>query len=233
MPTRKKPSSEGSRTSERVCIRKDAFTLELAFFIWKELTRLLQSRPHLVICHVHRKKVDVNRTLEIGTANNKRAKEVWDQYHSFICDAKSKTLANHKKGILFDIHGHGHAEPFVELGYGVNPQYLISESPFNSCIAALSKRSNATGKELIIGSESLGAMFQSNGYSALPSPDHPNPTKYKYYFGGHTVISWGSMEGGELDAIQIELPKYIRQNFEAEASRISCALHDFVKLHYQ
>ena len=44
----------------------------------------------------------------------------------------------------------------------------------------------------------------------VPSEEYPSPGDGKYYTGGYITRTYGSLEGGQVDAIQIESPRILR-----------------------
>ena len=67
--------------------------------------------------------------------------------------------------------------------------------------------------QLLHGPESLGGLLTGAGYKTVPSdsPDEkPVPESQEYFRGGYTVQTYGSKDGGEVDAIQIEVQSEIR-----------------------
>ena len=65
-------------------------------------------------------------------------------------------------------------------------------------------------EEFLFGEKSLGSLFESAGYKAVPSPRQPYPGKDKYYRGGWITQIHGSRDGGVIDAVQLEFPTEIR-----------------------
>ena len=65
-------------------------------------------------------------------------------------------------------------------------------------------------RQLLHGHESLGGLLTSAGYITVPSHDKKTPGSQKYFRGGYTVQTYGSKDGGEVDAIQIEVQSEIR-----------------------
>ena len=68
--------------------------------------------------------------------------------------------------------------------------------------------------DLIAGPESFGAMLESEGYLAFPSPRQPRPGKDKYLRGGFITRCHGSAALQQTsatlpvyDAIQLETPR--------------------------
>eukprot|EP01083_Nonionella_stella_P116324 345569_1 len=54
--------------------------------------------PYLVINHLHRSKVDVNREKGAGAQDDPIAQQAWQAYHDFI--AKAQTFIRHTYGTV-------------------------------------------------------------------------------------------------------------------------------------
>ena len=65
---------------------------------------------------------------------------------------------------------------------------------------------------LLAGNRSLGKYIeeQNNSYVCVPSPSNPSPNNGNYYSGGYITKTFGSRHSGVVDAIQIELPQWVR-----------------------
>lgn len=85
---------------------------------------------------------------------------------------------------------------------------------------------------LLRGTDSLGGRLEEQGYKVIPSPTFPGPANGNYYFGGFTTVTWGSREQGTVDAIQLELPLFIRKNHEEHGPILASVLADFVADNY-
>ena len=92
-------------------------------------------------------------------------------------------------------------------------------------IQALLNRTGLSVQEILSGNQSLGAMFEAEGYLSFPSHRQPAPGEDKYYRGGYITEIHGSRNGGQVDAIQTEFPKSIRRN-EVNGEQIR---NDFIK----
>ncbi|GET65397.1 T9SS type A sorting domain-containing protein [Rhizophagus irregularis DAOM 181602=DAOM 197198] len=183
-------------------------------------------RPYIVINHLGRSKIDVNRPLkegvEIETSNETQI--VWNDYHSFIRDAIDEVDLRFGRGLLIDIHGHGHPENYIELGYVLSSEILsLSTTVLDNNIEIASESSiralYTRMKNMISFSEllrgeytSLGGKLQSLGYDTIPSHTHKFPMPNERYFhGGYSVQRYGSRHNEQVvDAIQIELPRFLR-----------------------
>jgi hypothetical protein len=103
-------------------------------------------------------------------------------------------------------------------------------------IKSLVSRKKAKLNDFIFGEKSLGALFESAGYRAVPSPRQPSPGT-DLYSGGYTAQVHGSRDGGVVDAIQMEFPGEIRidggkntgHQFSTTVARI---LQDFYSKNY-
>ncbi len=81
------------------------------------------------------------------------------------------------------MHGQCAGYNTTMLGYRVNKEALNSEdfgAAANSSVRALFERLNRgdasmSGEELLAGQAGLGALFEAEGYMAVPSPRQPWP----------------------------------------------------------
>lgn len=207
---------------------RDSFTLEMAVTLRAQLSLLLGERPHLVICNLNRRKVDVNRDLDNGAQHNPHAERTWHDYHTFIRQARLNVMRNCGRGIIFDVHGQSHPEKLVELGYVLSSDDLHAVPlPEQSSIRCLSLCSRYNFQNILRGPQSLGARLSREGFAAVPSPAMPAPPT-NYYSGGYTVQEWGSALGGSVDAIQLELPFHIRERYKTTGIVIASVLADFI-----
>lgn len=202
------------RSCSNIVTTTDANTDQLALAVQSKLTALFGKVPHLVVCNLKRTKIDVNRPLDEGTCNNATAGLSWNDYHNFISAARNTVVQQYGKGLLIDIHGHGHTIQRAELGYnlsatqlGNTDAYLNGSTPLSGSTIRSLVGNNLTGQthaNLIRGPFSFGTYLQASGYPAVPSASIPNPGTDPYFSGGYTVETWGSKDGGTVDAIQIE-----------------------------
>jgi hypothetical protein len=121
---------------------------------------------------------------------------------------------------MWDV-GHGHPENWIELGYLLDTYTLkLSDdeldhgnAKFEASIRSLSKRYPAISfSSLLRGNSSFGSRLTSTHHlKSTPSKEEPNPSRnQKYFSGGYCTQAYGSKDGGNIDAIQIELPKPLR-----------------------
>ena len=207
----------------------DAYTIDILKGAAQEIELKTGKRPHMIISHLNRNRMDPNRDLQSATQrlmNGKIVKghplaiKVYKEYHSAIVHAKQIV----KKGIIFDIHGQG-IENKTQLGYILNKVELGNRQfdIFRTSVGALAKRhawSSLDAQNLLFGSNSLGGYLEKYGLPAVPSPKNLEPgmmynpkskyKKYKFFRGGFTVQCHGPQNNGEIDAVQMELPSELR-----------------------
>ncbi|KAK2143026.1 hypothetical protein LSH36_886g00047 [Paralvinella palmiformis] len=138
--------------------------------------------------------------------------EAWNYYHGLLEEARQNQTT---QALVLDIHGHGHAVDWAELGYLVAGYNLDSDV--------------STIQELLTGAApvSFGGLLESEGYLAVPSPTNPGPDGESYFSGGYITQQYGSRDEGIVDAIQIESPLIFRE--EPQRSQYVAALARVVK----
>lgn len=182
-------------------------------------------RPHLVISHLHRTKLDPNREVIEAAQGDPIAIQAWNDFHGFITTARAAVTADWGGGLFIDVHGHGHPEGWVELGYLLDASTLALSDPQidqpayrnGSSIRALASRPGASFPLLLRGTASLGGALQGSGIATVPSPVHPDPAGGNYFRGGYDTRRHGSQAGGTVDGVQIELPFSIREFSQTRA----------------
>jgi len=159
--------------------------------------------------------MDANRAYDQGTFRNSIAGTAHREYQGFIKKAKKSIKKGY--GLIFDIHGQSHKEGWVELGYLVSTWRLNKNVPLAkySSIKSLAKRSQSSFKSILRGRKSLGYFLQRDEIKTIPSPAHLRPGEGGYYNGGYNIKRHGSLRGGNIDGIQIEIPKKYRNKKSA------------------
>lgn len=222
------PSEIPTRTSGTTA--RDLDTGDLTRKIAAELEKLTGKRPHMAVMHLRRTKIDANRTLEVGTEDNHFVHRAWYEYHLWLDVARTMIARDHGRGILFDIHGHGHEIQRLELGYMLRsadlnrPDHELDSvlTISKSSIRRLGTESPLPFSELVRGEDSLGEILIRNGYPAIPSKSDPMPGADPFLSHGYTLERHGTSSGsGAVDAIMIE---HNRQNVrDTEANRAAYA----------
>jgi hypothetical protein len=214
-------------------------TLRLADSI-KKVTGL---RPHVVINDLKRTKLDPNRSLSEAFLTHADATLAYNDYHGFIKSALKIVSEKVGKGLYFDMHGHGHTKSRIEIGY------LLSATQLNgtdvsldnlgnyTSIKAIAKYSTLPFWELIRGSQSLGTLLTNAGCPSVPSQQDPKPLNDDYFNGGYCTSSYGSLNGGNISAIQLETPGPIIRNTsvlrQQSAGKMARVMNDYLRIHYQ
>ena len=196
-------------THSKISVVADIFTQEIAKILVKEFEVCTGRRPHVVMDHLHRCKMDPNRPIQYAALGDKLAEGVFKNYHNFISEAKRNIEG---PGLLIDLHGQNHHQNSIEIGYLYTRGMLNQEdySLVTPSVSSLLRRHQLQPADILHGDESLGAMLEEAGYRSCPSPRQPSPGEDKYYKGGYITQNHGSSSGGEVDAIQLELPSELR-----------------------
>lgn len=218
-----------------VLTKSDVYTKEMALLLREELSKLSSSvedkRPHLVICNLHRSRVDMNRSIVEACLNVPEAMTAYNEFHEFLSQAKVAV----ENGLLLDIHGHTHTEELVELGYLVSNQELRKGNyhPDKSSIRSLAQKSTFPFEDLIAGPVSLGKFLQDKSIDTIPSPKF-HQLKSNCFTGGYTISHHGSQANGGVDAIQIEIHKKYRNEDQSPKfiSNLAKSIKEFMDIHY-
>jgi len=192
----------------------DARVEELARAVQRVFQERFGHSPHTIICRLDRRKLDCNRDMGEGAGADAGAKRAWGEYQHFIEVARGNVLARAGKGLFIDLHGQSHAIKRIELGYCLtemqltNADRVLNEPAYarSSTIRSLAKRAGAPFAELLRGSNSIGGLLAARGYPAVPSPAVPCPgTADPYFDGGYNARRHGSVRGGAVDGLQMEV----------------------------
>ena len=191
----------------------DRNTMELTQAIRSAFVEQTGFTPHVIISHLHRRKLDPNREIAVAAQNNPYAKQAWRELHAWIQAARAMVKQRFGQGMYFDIHGHSHDIDRLELGYLLNASELdrsdalldASEIIARSSIRELAERSALPFPELLRGAPSLGGLLQDEGVRSVPSPSDPSPGTAAYFRGGYNTREYGSRSSGEVvSGVQIE-----------------------------
>jgi len=196
----------------------------------------------VIICRVPRTKIDCNREIVEGAQGFPATVALWNEYHDLIRMAKSNVTATYGRGLLVDLHGHGHTIQRCELGYNLSGSALnlgsFSTSQKNALsIRELTQRTRVSLEEILRGPSSLGGLLQVRGFPAVPSPQYPAPGADEYFSGGYIVETHGTMESnpGQINAIQIECNftgvRDTQDNRAAFAAQLVDSLDEFFSTH--
>jgi hypothetical protein len=252
------PLSIPDRTSQRcggsATTVKDLDTAELAVAMQEAMLERFGGYPHLVINHLHRRKLDANRDRSEGACGNAAASRAWDEYQAFLDLARERVIEEHGRGWFMDIHGHGHEIQRLELGY------LLTRGELNQDDAALAADGEAARRSsirtivegspldhaaLLRGEGSLGALYEARGYPAVPSFTDPKREEDAYFTGGYNTRrhgcgsaadGLGGRSGGPICGVQLEANRVGVRDTESNRARFAAAtavvLETFLSEHW-
>ncbi|MCF2491489.1 T9SS type A sorting domain-containing protein [Dyadobacter sp. CY347] len=225
----------------------DANTDDLAIKMDMALRSSMGGYPHIIINHLHRKKMDANREIVEAADGNLEAEAAWKEWEAFILAAKADIVKQTGKGLLIDIHGHGHDNQRIEVGFDLSGNELrLSDATLVSTLyrdktsIKYNIINNLTGKntpEMIRGEFALGTLLAARGYPSVPSQQDVAPLDGEPYFeGGYNIERYGSTDGSTIDAIQIECNmtnvRDSPKNRTAFAAKSADALKAYMLKHY-
>jgi len=216
-----KPDDNNYGDTESFSGISDSKTLELTEELANEIKRTSGLRPHIILNHLHRSKLDANRAMSLAAQGDGNSEAAWKAFHQYIDDAK-KQVAKNGNGLLLDIHGNAHRPQRTEVGLLLKSKDFIAEDleqfTDKSSVRAMVKSGKATMAELVRGEYALGTLLNNIGVLATPSKSNPNPADIKifpdgrYFNGGYITARHGSRFSGNISAIQLEFNGDIRIN---------------------
>ena len=210
---------------DRTCIgcskNQDIYTIEIGKAIREHIFKLTGFYPYLIISHLHRAKLDPNRSIQEAADKHELAEIAWTEFHHFIDSAITEVEQKFGKGLYIDLHGHRHKVDRVELGYLVSgeelrlPDEFLNDESFHeySSLKSLISNNNKSYSyiALLRGPESFGAMLENRGYTTVPSLNIPFPKEDEPFFsGGFNTEKHSSRSGGTVDGIQVEIGLELR-----------------------
>ncbi|XP_065663369.1 uncharacterized protein LOC105844225 [Hydra vulgaris] len=216
----------------------DNFSTDIIDALEKHIASVTGYRPHVVVNHLHRSKLDVNREIDAAAFGVPDAEQAWKDFHNFVRRAK-KSL-NGRRGIIFDLHGNDVSDGFIMLGYGLQRSEMEDEnlSANTSSIQSLAENVKVPFEQLVRGELSLGFYLSEKGYLVIPSPKIRRPRGRHYYRGSYSILEHGSnknINGGNIDAIQIEVHSKYRNDYDFEkfAEDLAFAIKTFYDNNYK
>ena len=204
-----------TRTCDDAKIITDSYTREIALKIESQLKKNGYN-PYIVLNDLHRKKLDLNRSLNNSNCNDLTTRPYWNLFHKQLDHYRTEIQNQFGRGLVIDIHGQSHEEQRIELGYllssselrmnnlSINSSDLKNESSIKSLLNNNSYHLELT--DLLTGESSMGNLLSLKGYASVPSKDEIAPQEGELYFsGGYNTAKYGSRDNGSVDAIQVEL----------------------------
>jgi len=224
---------------------QDRNTRDLALRIRAAVYELTGGYPHVILSNLHRIKLDPNRAIEEAAQGDFHAQRAWWEFQTYIEAAEEIAARDFEAGFYIDLHGHGHDNPRVELGYllgsstlALSDAELSSEAYYSqSSVRTLAQTTPAPFSDLLRGIVSLGGGLQGQGFPAVPSPTQPDPGGQPYFTGGYNTRRHGSVNGGTISGVQIECHypglRDEAENRESFADALARALKDYFRVHYE
>lgn len=206
----------------------DFGTRDIARIMYDYIVEKTGKYPHLIICHLARKKLDANRDEFEAAQNDQIALEAWNEYHSFIETAFAEVEKQYDRGFFVDLHGQRHEEQRIEIGYCLDYQLLLlPDEELNdeavidrSSLKNMLKFSNENHAQLIKGENSLGAIFDKYMVKSTPSPTNLNIEEDNYFSGGYTTFRHAVMYAGNISGVQLELNTELREPGNCESTAL-------------
>lgn len=190
-------------------MRTDKLTEQIA----NELQQLEYGRPYIVIARFTRKHIDANRPAD-GAFENELARKYYNAYHAAIHAARDEIVEKWGRGLLLDIHG-----------TSAEPSTIFRGTQDGKTVEHLTNR---FGDDALRGATSLFGQFSANGFAVDP-PVGSTQQESRRHRGGYTVRTYGSSDGGTIDAIQLELGAKLRErsNLNGTARGVARAVAKF------
>ncbi|MDZ4774315.1 MAG: hypothetical protein SGI72_14400 [Planctomycetota bacterium] len=214
----------------------DSRTIELATAIIDAFRERTGRAPYVIVCKLHRRKLDANRDVTEAAAGNVDAERAWREYHAFVDTACADVQRRFGGGLYIDLHGHAHAMARLELGYLLSARELdatdadIAELESKSSLSALRRHENVSFAALLRGPTSIGGLLSSE-FDCVPSPATPSPGANAYFNGGFST----RVHTRVLPGLQIEAPLIgVRDTAENRARfgrALSIAVETFLETH--
>lgn len=211
----------------------DLNTIQLARAIEKEFVQTYHVRPYIVVNHLARIKIDQNRPVEDATCGDETMKGAWHDFHNFIDTAVATAATRHGHALFIDLHGHGHANPRLEIGYSLNGAELAKV--YNgSDLEALGQQSSLQNllalrpaqslKNLTMGATAFGTQMQHEGFPSVPSQQDPFPFADESFFnGGYNTRYYTSEDYPHVFGWQIECNNQGVRDTEANREKFAKA----------
>ena len=198
----------------------DGGTIELAKAIQDYFKKTHNVVPHIIISHIARKHVDQNREFENGAVcGYEKNEKPWHTFHNWVDSALNLATANGKRAMYIDLHGHGHKNQRLEIGYNITWGELnkILNGTFNNdqkyhSIRNLLKQENGLElKEMLFGDNAFGTLLVNNGIASTPSKQDLVPQKGEAFFsGGDNTRRFTGQKYPNVFGLQIECDRTAR-----------------------
>lgn len=241
------PEGLPDRTCGGCVTVNDLNTQDLARQIADSFAVRTGRRPHVVINRLSRRKFDANREMAEATGGFANLERTWRWLHAYIDSAKAVIVKTPGKGLVLDLHGHGHSIARLEIGYLLAATQLRLDDATlaagnvmsQTSIARLTRDAPASqpAVALLNGPNSLGGLLATAGVPSVPSHlDRAPRAGQEYFNGGYNTERHGSLAAGTIDAIQIEHHNAGIRDTQANRARyagiLATALATYLERHY-
>jgi N-formylglutamate amidohydrolase len=202
-------------------VTRDADTDKIAEGVAAEIKAATGKEVYLVIARFDRQFLDANRPPEIAF-DSAAARPIHERYHGTIREFVDEIRANHKAGLLIDVHGqHKIADS------------LVRGTLNGKSVARLIKRA---GFDAVTGPKGLFGLLEANGFKVFPTNAHPTKDKNEDggFNGGHTTSTYGSHHADGIDALQFEYgieyrrPRELDRTIKRTAKSILAFYHTYL-----
>lgn len=196
-------------------IGADSKTIQTARAIQAAFQKKYNVSPFIIISNIARSKVDQNRDIDLAACDNELARNAWYDFHNGIDTALAMAVKLFGRALYIDLHGHGHKNQRLELGYDLNADDLRKAYNQEGSLEAFFKTSSlqnylklndsANFKEMIWGEEAFGTLINKQGIPATPSSqDHFPLNDEKFFAGGYNTRRYTSSDYPNVFGWQIE-----------------------------
>lgn len=238
----------GRVSSEELAIRDckgaitgvDGNTIELAMAIKNYFNKEYKVTPHIIISHIARKHVDQNRELENGAVcDNKQNEKPWYTFHNYIDSAIHIAQKDSKRAMYIDLHGHGHKNQRLEIGYNLDKNQLVAllenrfdiNSRYHSLTNLMKMDKQLNINDMLFGDDAFGTYLVNNGIAATPSKQDLVAKNNELFFsGGDNTRRYTSKNYPNVFGLQIECNGQSRkvENRKNTAKSISLSIVQFM-----
>lgn len=225
----------------------DSRTRELALAMADSIKKKTGFRPHVIINHLHRSKLDANRRIEVAAQGDTYAQKAWRAYMDYVDSAKKTIKYYNNSGLLIDVHGNAHDPQRTEVGYLIDKDDFTSyKNSLNTLLYKTSIQamvtSDVTLESLIKGDYALGTLIYEKSDPKIkitPSKSYPEPanTTYfgdgKYFNGGYITARFGSRvkEENKVSSIQLEFNSDVRSATTTTRNKYAGQIADALKVY--
>jgi len=231
---------QGCAGSKRIVTSADSNTVELARKIQQTFFETYGARPYIVIAHIARRKIDLNRDLQEAACGHPGMEKIWKNWHDFAHAAV--TMASEKFGgaLYIDLHGHGHPRQRLELGYLLNARKLQthygrvvpsevrraqdaaadeddeavqsgSEGAHSLTNLPALKSGQKKLAQLLFGDDAFGTLITLEGLNAVPGKQDIYPEQGQEFFnGGYNTARYTGRRYPAVFGWQIEVHRDAR-----------------------